>query len=51
MGDELKTAEVEAEIAYYFETTNAVKTIRDKQSWWYKEETETWFLDDDLPAF
>ncbi len=51
MGDDLKTAEVEAEINYYFETTNSVKTIRDKQSWWYKEDAETWFLDDDLPAF
>ncbi len=51
MGDELKTAEVEAEIDYYFETTNSVETIRDKQTWWYNEEAETWFLDDDLPAF
>ena len=51
MGDELKTAEVEAEINYYFETANSVETIRDKQSWWYNEDAETWFLDDDLPAF
>ncbi len=51
MGEDLKTAVVEAEISYYFETTNAVKTLRDTQSWWYVEETETWFLDGGLPAF
>jgi len=51
MGEDLKTAEVEADISYYFETTNTVKNIRDTQSWWYLEEAEKWFLDDDLPAF
>jgi len=51
MGEDLKTAEVEAEITYYFETINAVKNIRDSQSWWYAEEAEAWFLDDDFPAF
>ncbi|MEJ2116275.1 MAG: hypothetical protein P8X88_09640 [Gammaproteobacteria bacterium] len=51
MGDELKTAEVEMEIDYYFETTNSVKTIRDKQTWWYNEKAETWFLNNDFPAF
>ena len=51
MGDDLKSAVVEAEISYYFETANAVKTIRDSQNWWYSEEAEKWFLDDDLPAF
>jgi len=51
MADDLKTAEVEAEISYYFETTNSVQTIRDMQSWWYIEDTATWFLDDELPAF
>jgi len=51
LGEEFKTAKVEAEITYYFETTNSVTTIRDMQSWWYKEEAETWFLDDDFPAF
>lgn len=51
MGEDLTTAVVEAEISYYFETTNSVQTIRDKQSWWYVEDAETWFLDDDLPAF
>jgi len=51
MGEDLKTAEVEADISYYFDTTNAVKKIRDTQSWWYLEEAEKWFLDDDFPAF
>ncbi|MFK7815256.1 MAG: hypothetical protein AB8B92_02890 [Gammaproteobacteria bacterium] len=51
MGEELKTAVVEADISYYFETTNSVKKIRDTQNWWYLEEAEKWFLDDDLPAF
>jgi len=51
MGEDLKTAEVAADISYYFETTNAVKKIRDTQSWWYLEESEKWFLDDDFPAF
>ena len=51
MGDDLKTAVVHVEISYYFETTNAVNTIRDTQNWWYLEEAEKWFLDDDLPAF
>lgn len=51
MGDDLKTAVVEAEISYYYETSNVVKTIRDVQNWWYLEEAEKWFLDDDFPAF
>lgn len=51
MGEDLKTAVVEADISYYFETTNVVKELRDTQSWWYLEEAEKWFLDDDLPAF
>jgi len=51
MGDDLKTAVVTAEIAYYFEPTNAVKTIRDSQNWWYSEDAEKWFLDDEFPAF
>lgn len=51
MGEDLKTAVVEADISYYFETTNAVEKIRDTQNWWYLEDAEKWFLDDDLPAF
>lgn len=51
MGEDLKTAEVEADISYYFETTNTVKKLRDTQSWWYLEEATKWFLDDDFPAF
>ncbi|MEM7402383.1 MAG: hypothetical protein AAF304_10590 [Pseudomonadota bacterium] len=51
MGEDLKTAVVDVEISYYFETTNAVNTIRDTQNWWYLEEAEKWYLDDDFPAF
>ncbi|MDH3607851.1 MAG: hypothetical protein OEQ24_01245 [Gammaproteobacteria bacterium] len=51
MGEDLKTAIVEADISYYYETTNVVKEIRDTQNWWYLEEAEKWFLDDNLPAF
>jgi len=51
MGEDLKTAIVEADISYYYETTNVVQEIRDTQNWWYLEEAEKWFLDDDLPAF
>jgi hypothetical protein len=51
MDEDLKTAVVQAEISYYFETTNTVKKMRDTQNWWYEEEAKTWFLDDDLPAF
>ena len=46
-----KSAIVEAEISYYFETLNKVKTLRDTQQWWYLEEAESWFLDNGLPAF
>ena len=45
------TAMVEAEISYYYEPQNQVKTIRDVQDWWYLEEAESWFLDDSFPAF
>ena len=51
MAEDLKSAVVEADISYYFETSNSVKEIRDTQNWWYLEEAEKWFLDDDLPAF
>ena len=45
------TAMVEAEISYYYEPQNQVKTIRDVQDWWYLEEAKSWFLDDSFPAF
>lgn len=51
MGEDLKTAVVDADISYYYETTNTVEIIRDTQNWWYLEEAEKWFLDDDFPAF
>ena len=48
---EYKSAVVEAEISFYFETTNSVKTIRDVQTWWLYEESNIWFLDSGLPKF
>lgn len=51
MDEEHQKAVVEAEISYYFETKNTVKTIRDIQNWWYSEEAQNWFMDGDLPAF
>jgi hypothetical protein len=51
MGEDLKTAVVEAAISYHYETTNVVKKLRDTQNWWYMEEAGKWFLDDDFPAF
>lgn len=51
MDEDLKSAVVQAEIAYYIETTNTVTKLRDTQNWWYVEDAETWFLDDDLPNF
>ncbi len=51
VSEDNKSAEVEAEISYYFETQNQVKNIRDIQSWWYLKEAENWFLDGSLPAF
>jgi hypothetical protein len=46
-----KEATVTAIIDFYHERENRVKTITDRQSWWYDEEKERWFLDGDLPAF
>lgn len=51
LDSEYKSAVVEAEITYYFETTNAIKTIRDIQTWWFYEDSEIWFLDSGLPKF
>lgn len=51
INDDHKSAMVNAEISYYYETRNTVTTIRDTQNWWYLEEAENWFLDGSLPAF
>lgn len=48
---EYKSAVVEAEISFYFENTNSVKTIRDIQTWWLYEESNIWFIDSGLPKF
>lgn len=51
VSEDKKSAVIDAEITYYFETRNRLKTIRDAQNWWYLEEAESWFLDGNLPAF
>ena len=47
-GDE---AAVIAEISYYHERTNAVKTIEDNQLWWRDDESGQWYIDGGLPNF
>ena len=44
-------AVVTAIIDFYHERENKVKTITDRQTWWYDEEKQRWLLDGDLPAF
>ncbi len=51
INEDYKTAKIDAEISYYYETQNQVKTIRDSQDWWYFEEAENWFLDGSFPSF
>ena len=47
--DEKQEATVNAEITYYHERVNSVKTVTDQQLWWKDEETNKWFLDGVLP--
>lgn len=47
-GDE---AVVVAEITYYHERINDVKTLKDQQLWWQDEETGRWYVDGGLPNF
>ncbi len=51
MNEDHKSAIVDAEISFYYESRNTVMTIRDTQNWWYMEEAESWFLDGSLPSF
>lgn len=44
-------AVVTAEISYYHERVNSVHNIRDQQLWWKDEESGSWYLDGQLPAF
>lgn len=47
--DEKQEATVNAEITYYHERVNSVKTVTDKQLWWKDDESNSWFLDGMLP--
>ena len=42
-------AVVTAEISYYHERVNNVKTISDNQVWWRDENSGSWFLEGELP--
>lgn len=49
INDENQEAFVKAEITYYHERVNSVKTIIDQQLWWKDEESNQWYLDGVLP--
>jgi hypothetical protein len=49
INEENQEATVKAEITYYHERVNSVKTIIDQQLWWRDEESNQWFLDGKLP--
>jgi len=51
MNEKRDEATVIAEIAYYHERVNSVHEIKDKQIWWKEEESDTWYLDGQLPPF
>ena len=51
ISDELKEADVIAEISYYDEDYATVNTIKHLQHWWYEEESKRWFIDAKLPEF
>ena len=36
---------------YYFDATSTLKTVEQQALWWWDAGTETWFMDDTLPAF
>jgi len=48
--EEKNEANVTAEITYYHERVNSVKTVTDHQLWWQDEETNKWHLEGVLPA-
>jgi len=50
LNDEQTEANVTAEISYYHERVNSVRTIRDKQLWWKDIDSGGWFIDGELPA-
>ena len=48
---ELQEARVLARISYTPLDSGVVRTLDDRQLWYYDEEQKFWFLDDDLPTF
>jgi hypothetical protein len=51
MDPEHTEATVTAAIQYYVDDAFTLKTLRDRQIWWYDEKQKRWFLDGDLPNF
>ncbi len=46
-----KEAVIIAKISYYHGASGTLKTITDRQAWWYHDDTKQWYLDGTLPAF
>lgn len=42
---------VTAVIEYYHERENRIRTVADRQTWWFDEHRKTWYLEGDLPVF
>lgn len=42
---------VTAAIEYYHERESRIRTLNDRQKWWFDEKQETWYLEGDLPVF
>jgi len=55
LGQEVNENQTEAvltvAIQYYRDDVWTVKSIRNRQLWWYDETQKRWFLDGDLPIF
>ncbi len=43
--------DVIALISFYDVNRGSVRSISEKQSWWFDEENKRWFLDGDIPDF
>lgn len=38
-------------ISFYHDDTHTLRTLRDRQRWWFREEDRRWYLDGELPDF
>jgi len=46
-----KLAAVRARVTFYDTDTGVLHTLTDRQTWWYNEKANHWFLDGNLPDF